>query len=159
MRLYPASLFVSRDTVGTQVIQTANGAHELEGKWRVNVATIGLHYDPTVWGSDFAVFRPSRWITPESTLGDSHMVAPPKGSYAPWGGGPRLCPGIKMSQVEFTSVVATLLRKCRIEPVVQPGETLQHAQDNLIKVADDSVQKISMQMQKPEKVILKWKRR
>ncbi|KAH8668662.1 cytochrome P450 [Xylariales sp. PMI_506] len=159
LRLYPAGLIISRDTNGSQVIKTATSTYQLEGTWRVNLASVGLHYDRQVWGPDYAVFRPSRWLTPESTLGDSHIVTTYKGSFVPWGGGPRVCPGMKMAQVEFTAVMSTLFRKCRVEPVVRAGETPQDARENLINQTEDSAQKISMQMKNPGEVVLKWYKR
>jgi len=105
------------------------------------------------------MFRPTRWLEEGSTLGTGQLITPTKGTYFPWGGGPRVCPGMKMAQVEFVAVMTTFFRKCRIEPVVQSGETLEQARDNLMQIAEDSSQKVSMQMNKPEQVNLRWHRR
>ncbi|KAH8664527.1 cytochrome P450 [Xylariales sp. PMI_506] len=157
MRIFPPTHQIAREVNGSQTISVGTTTYQLDGNaWRINICPTGLNYDPQTWGADYAIFRPSRWITPESTLGDSHLITPPKGSYVPWGAGPRICPGMKMSQVEFTAVVATVFRKCRVEPSVKPGETPQDARENLLRVADDSVQKISMQMVNPDQVVLKW---
>ncbi|KAH8647943.1 cytochrome P450 [Xylariales sp. PMI_506] len=157
LRVYPPIFQLAREVNGPQVIKAGTTTYRLEGGvWRVLISPVGLHYDAQTWGSDFAIFRPSRWLTPGSTLGDSHLIPAAKGAYCAWGGGPRVCPGMKMSQVEFTAVVATLFRRCRVEPVAKPGDTIQEAHENLLKLANDSVQKVSLQMMKPDQVVLKW---
>ena len=78
-------------------------------------------------------FRPSRFLNPPTTTTTSESGAatagvtiyhPPKGTFVPWALGPRICPGQKMAQVEFTAVMLTLLRHHRIEAApLTEGET------------------------------------
>ena len=77
----------------------------------------------------------------------------------PWSFGPRNCPGMKMSQVEFVSAFYTILRHCTIEPVLQDGESLDQARHRLNEILRDSLPLITLQMQRPEEVRLRWTRR
>jgi cytochrome P450 len=56
----------------------------------------------------------------------------------PWSSGPRTCPGQKISQVEFVSVVMTLFRKCSVEPVVEKGQSVEQARERLLGILQDS---------------------
>lgn len=40
---------------------------------------------------------------------------PSPGAFIPWATGPRNCPGVKFAQVEFVSVIASLLADSRVE--------------------------------------------
>ncbi|KAH8900363.1 cytochrome P450, partial [Thozetella sp. PMI_491] len=159
LRIFPATMAISRITDRSQSITSGDKTYYLEGPHEVHLASYRLHYDEATWGSDYLEFRPTRWFESGSALGDSHLVTPAKGTYTPWGGGPRVCPGMRMAQVEFVSVMTTLLRKCRVEPVVQSGETLEDARKRLLQTTEDSSQKISMGMNNPEEVHLKWHQR
>lgn len=41
--------------------------------------------------------------------------------FAPWASGPRICPGMKFAQVEFTAVLGTVLKRAWIAPSVKGG--------------------------------------
>ncbi len=136
----------------------AGKTYHIDGGVKTYVNNMGLHTDQSVW-EDALQFLPTRWLAPGSTLGAGQLVTPPRGSFSPWSGGPRVCPGMKMSQVEFVTVMSTLFRKCTIEPVVQPGESLTSARERLLALTEDSQQRLTLQMTQPEEVNLKWRRR
>ncbi|KAL2194664.1 cytochrome P450 [Corynascus similis CBS 632.67] len=78
---------------------------------------------------DEYIFRPSRWINP---LGSAQAhYHPPKGTWIPWAMGPRVCPGMKMAQVEFVAAMLTLLKRHRIERVPLEGEDAEGAEKRL----------------------------
>ena len=137
MRLYSPVPHIHRETTSPQTLHTANGPVHLPIGTRLHANMVALHLLPA-WrdinhASDPAfvaaandeikdeyVFRPSRWLNPPgpSTSGSgAALFLPPKGTYIPWGLGPRICPGKKMAQVEFTAVMLTLLRRHRVEAV------------------------------------------
>ncbi|KAK3373052.1 hypothetical protein B0T24DRAFT_719812 [Lasiosphaeria ovina] len=87
------------------------------------------------------------------------LVTPAPGSFLGWSARPRVCPGQKMSQVEFVGVVSTLLRKCSVAPVVGAGETPQQARDRLLEVLRDSQPELTLRMNRPTDIHLHWTRR
>lgn len=61
-----------------------------------------------------------------------------------------------MAQVEFVATISTLLAKCRIEPVVREGERIEQARGRLEYLMQDSRVRLTLQMNNPQEVILKW---
>ena len=86
----------------------------------------------------------------------TRFLTPPKGSFIPWSGGPRVCPGMKFSQVEFASVMMTLFRRHKLEPVCEGGETLDMARERLLGLTENSISKLTLQIKNPEAVKLRW---
>ncbi|KAK1584968.1 uncharacterized protein LY79DRAFT_559927 [Colletotrichum navitas] len=64
-----------------------------------------------------------------------------------------------MSQVEFVTVMATLFRKCTVEPVPRAGESADRARQRLLDLTRDSQPILTLQMNRPDEVRLRWKRR
>ena len=124
-----------------------------------------IHLDPDVWqdlnktqedpkvssavhqGDEFA-FRPSRWVNPAGS--SQPLFQSPKGSFLPWSVGPRVCPGQKMAQVEFTAIFLTLFRRHRIEavPLTVSGraETEDEINARLDALMEDSMSILTLQM-------------
>jgi cytochrome P450 len=115
-----------------------------------------LHTDPEVWGEDSLVFQPTRWIP---TNGQPGLIQPLKGTFSPWSGGPRQCPGQKMAQVEFVAVMASLLRGMNVEPVTDAGQDLESARQKLEEIMEDSAPILTLQMKRPKDVKLRWTKR
>jgi cytochrome P450 len=61
-----------------------------------------VHRDPDIWGEDAEDFRPERW---------EH--ARPLWNFAPYGGGPRICPAHVMVDTECSYAVFRILQKFR----------------------------------------------
>lgn len=129
--------------------------------------------DPAVWGDDAHIWRPSRWIssstssetkTEEEVTGglddEKFLLLEPgtrfKESYLAWSSGPRVCPGMKFSQVEFVAVIMSLFHTHRVEPVVDRGETMTQARARLQDILDDSHMIVTVQMRHPERCRLRW---
>jgi cytochrome P450 len=70
-----------------------------------------LHHSPELWG-DADAFRPERWL-------DGGARSLPRGSYLPFGLGPRMCIGMPLADMEMRLVLATVLQ--RVAPMVVPG--------------------------------------
>lgn len=141
LRLYPPVPQVHREITSPQAFQTSTGRTiQLPAGTRVYLNSVALHLspcwrdinrqsDPTFCkadldSSDEYVFRPSRWI-------GRSIYRPPKGTFLPWSIGPRVCPGQKMAQVEFTAVMMALLRRHRVEAVPLEGESRRQMEDRL----------------------------
>ena len=64
-----------------------------------------------------------------------------------------------MAEVEFVAVMMTIFRSYSMTPVVEPGETLEMARESLKAVMADSQPRLTLQMNKPRDVTLRWEKR
>lgn len=87
------------------------------------------------------------------------LYNPPRGTFIPWSIGPRSCPGQKMSQLEFVTVIATLFRRCKASPKLKDGEDIEEARRRLLGCMEDSQAGLTLQMTKPQDVDIRWERR
>ena len=152
-------MHVSRSTNTPQSITTNNKTYYLPSPCNVYVNSVCLHTYPSIWGSESVAFNPSRWLTLDSKVGNSQLITPERGTFLPWSFGPRACPGQRMSQVEFVTVIAILFRACKVEPVLRPAETVEQARNRLVDLTQDSQPRLSLQMNRPKDVNLRWIRR
>lgn len=114
MRLYPPAWIVARAVTTDFDLGPATlpaGAYAF-----VPIATI--HRDPAHW-PDPGAFLLGRWTQ-----------SPAKGTYLPFGGGPRRCIGEHFARLEAREVLAAVLKKCTIEadgplPAAEPSVTLR----------------------------------
>ncbi|UQC73900.1 uncharacterized protein CLUP02_00547 [Colletotrichum lupini] len=142
----------------------------------VYINTVALHTSPKTWGPDALSFTPTRWLTspqpsPSSSSPQPPHIQPPRGTFLPWSSGPRTCPGQKMAQVEFVTVLATLFHKCTVEPVPEVDESgntqakttpevaAAQARQRLLDLTQDSQPRLTLQMNRPKDVRLRWTRR
>ncbi|KAL6719196.1 hypothetical protein ACLMJK_003433 [Lecanora helva] len=127
---------------------------------RVNLHTDAIHTHPQYWGSDAMNWRPKRWMLHSNgeipKVGNESLISPQKGTYAPWSGGPRICPGKKFGQVEFVAVVATLFKNHRVQVVPNHGESEECARARAMATVKDSAMVLLLQMVKPEQIGLRW---
>ncbi|KIH93320.1 hypothetical protein SPBR_04167 [Sporothrix brasiliensis 5110] len=165
LRLYPAVLHVSRGlrsddgtSASSATVTVHHTTHHLAGRYNVFVNNMALHTAPATWGADADAFRPARWIAVDAATGRESVRTPPRGTFSPWSGGPRVCPGQKMSQVEFVAVMATLLWRCSVRPVVRTadGETPADARARLLALTEDSQPRLTLQMNRPDEAELQW---
>lgn len=105
MRLYPPAWMISRAATGADTI----------GRWRIEpgafvvVSPYVTHRHPAYW-PDPERFDPHRFL-------DGRADALPKFAYLPFGAGPRFCIGANFATMEGTLLLATLLRRCRVQLV------------------------------------------
>ena len=154
LRVYPPVIHISRYIRTDQTIKTSTSTHTIPAPAKVYINVAGLHLNSTIWGPDALKFNPTRWLP--ST---EDFFTPAKGTFLPWSGGPRICPGMKMAQVEFVAVIATLFRYCRCEVVLKEGETSEQASLRLEGVMQESQPRLTLQMDNPEDVVLRWTKR
>jgi cytochrome P450 len=155
LRLYPAVSMLIRTIDRDQTISTSDSSSfPLRAPCAVHVNTMALHTSSSEWGSDRLEFKPSRWL--QSGAG---FHVPHRGTYMPWSSGPRACPGQKMSQVEFVSVIMTIFRTCSVEPVLDNGETVERGREKLLDLLQDSQPVLTLQINRPKEVKLRWMRR
>ncbi|KAI4123308.1 MAG: hypothetical protein LQ338_005333 [Usnochroma carphineum] len=166
LRLYGSIVFIPRAAShATQTLRSHSGKNIiLPPSTAVNINVQALHTDPKTWGANSLEWRPDRWFVSlrndmsiEGKAPSQAFVSPPAGSFIPWADGPRVCPGQKFAQVEFVAVMATLLGRYRVRPVVEAGQSESDGRKALMDMVDDSaISAITLQMQQPKKVALHW---
>ena len=156
LRLFTPLIHISKQTRAPLTIQTSDNSYWLPANTTVYINTVALHVDPKVWHhlnlgtnekgaeDDVWKFRPARWINPPGS--QQALFQPPKGAYLPWSGGPRVCPGQKMAQVEFVGIFLTLLRQHRFEAVPLAGESRADVEKRLDTRMRDSISILTLQM-------------
>ncbi|KAJ5676144.1 hypothetical protein N7462_009041 [Penicillium macrosclerotiorum] len=135
----------------TSVISSQGTTHHLTPPLDIYAETAILNISPAFWGDDALEFRPSRWIDQSGQL-----ITPEKGTFMPWSGGPRVCPGLKMSEVEFVATMVTLFRSARCEPHALPGDGPGDPTLRLQRVVQRPITKMTLAVRNPEDVQLKW---
>ncbi|KAL5000911.1 cytochrome P450 monooxygenase [Aspergillus recurvatus] len=158
LRHFPPVLHTTRAILEPQQLTSSNGTgtgtqtHLLTPPMDVYVSQLSLHLDPSIWGPDANEFKPSRWLDESGIL-----TTPDKSTYLPWSAGPRICPGMKMSQVEFVATMATLFKNGKCEPLPTAGITEPEAlRERLLAHLGDCVAKLTLQMRNPDEVLLRW---
>lgn len=144
----------------------------------VQVDLASLHHDPSTWGEDRLAFRPDRWVPKtnnsisaeaetKKNASDSNdraydwqsvsLVTPTPGSFLPWTGGPRVCPGKKFSQVEFTRAMLGLFSGGRRVAIAEEkGETQEEAIARAQTIFRDPLISITLRMKNSEQIGLRW---
>lgn len=158
-----------------QTIAVSHGTYHIPANTSVYINNVALHLDPEVWRDlnqprsntgapqaeaspweaedgtgDESRFRPTRWLNPDTGA----FYQPPRGAFLPWSMGPRVCPGQKMAQVEFTTIFLRILATCRVEAAVldveENGavrkETRKEVNDRLDKHIRSSTALLALQM-------------
>jgi cytochrome P450 len=105
MRLYPPAYIVARRATTALTI----GGHRIKKNTVVFVNILGIHHRPDVWPEPHA-FRPERF------LGDREKHLP-RCAYLPFGAGPRICIGNHFGLMEGHILLATVLRRLRLDLV------------------------------------------
>ncbi|ESZ97706.1 cytochrome P450 [Sclerotinia borealis F-4128] len=156
LRLYTLVPTIVRKTPQAQTIKNINFAPETS----VHLNTSAIHTLPSIWGPDSLDFRPSRWLEMTSSSGTETETEtlrdPPKGTFLAWSHGPRYCPGMKMSQVEFVGVLYEIFRKWKVQIVRRNGETQEDARRRLVGILEDSSPKLTLQVNRPQDVVFDW---
>lgn len=169
LRLYSPVLFVPKWTgPNTQTIKYAGREIFIPPMTMVSPNVVGLQTHPNYWVDPLA-YTPSRYMTapgapsptPTAAISAADLEAESpdfvqvKGSYCAWSDGPRVCPGKKFSQVEFVSVLSTMLWKHKIEVEPRKGESFADVQKRVLDVVADSYTTFTLQMRNPQSVGIK----
>ncbi|KAK4565720.1 hypothetical protein LTR86_003568 [Recurvomyces mirabilis] len=159
LRLYTALIHITKQTRTPQTLKTSQGEKWLPANVTIYINCVALHLDPAVYRNinlphagkesetDELSFRPTaRWLNPSGS--PQTFFQPPKGSFVPWSAGPRICPGQKMAQVEFTAVLMMPLRRHRLEavPLKDEKDDATAVYERLERRMRDSVSILTLQM-------------
>jgi cytochrome P450 len=118
LRLYPPAYVIGREARQDCII----GGYRVPARATVYFSPWVLHRDAR-WFDEPETFQPQRWL-------DGRTARLPKYVYIPFGGGPRICIGERFAMMEAILVLATILRRFRLEmagpdPVPFPSITLR----------------------------------
>ncbi|KAG4030675.1 hypothetical protein MFRU_011g01330 [Monilinia fructicola] len=152
LRLYTLVPTIVRKTTEQQTIKNIT----LPPNTSVHLNTTVIHTLPSIWGPDSLDFRPSRWLESSEPSGKETLREPPTGTFLAWSHGPRFCPGMKMSQVEFVGVLYEIFRNWRVEIVRREGETEEDARRRLAEILQDSSPKLTLQVNRPQDVVFRY---
>jgi retinoid hydroxylase len=111
LRLYPPAWIGPRRAA----VDFEFGGYEVPADYPVNYSSWASHRIPEVF-EDPHSFRPARF------LGEARSRIP-KGAYIPFGGGPRICIGMRFGELEVRAIAAAILRRLRLE--LEPGWSLR----------------------------------
>ncbi|KAH8732658.1 cytochrome P450 [Phaeosphaeriaceae sp. PMI808] len=98
------------------------------------------------------VFRPQRWLSDTNTV--LHPTS--ESGFLAWGAGPRVCPGMKFSQVEFCAVLARLMSSVKVTLDDSVGKSREQEKKRLAGVLRDSIaEPLLLHVRRPGEVKLK----
>ena len=103
LRLYPAAWIGPRRAAEAFEF----GGHRIPAGAPVNYCSFAAHRLPDVWEAPHE-FRPERF-SPEQ------RGRIPKGAYVPFGGGSRICLGMRFGQLEIKAIAAAVTERFRVE--------------------------------------------
>ncbi len=104
LRLYPPVYRIGRVALRDCVIgqfRIPKGANVLIPQWAVQRSA--RHFEAPL------AFRPERWT-------DAMRQSLPRFAFAPFGGGPRICPGVDFSIREEAEILAAFFERAEVEP-------------------------------------------
>ncbi len=102
LRMYPPSWMITREAIGDDVI----AGFPITAGSQLLVSAYGVHYAPEVWATP-------RRFDPDRFLADAQ---PPRFSFLPFGGGPRVCLGEQYAMVEIQLALARLVQRVELRP-------------------------------------------
>lgn len=163
VRLYDPLLAFTKSTgTAARTLKVAGNPILIPANTMVLPSLLAVQSHPRYWSPDPVAWRPSRWIVPSSDPNNAFegetFHTPLKGSYIPWSDGGRACPGKRFAQVEFVAAMAALFRDHYVEPVVKHGESMERARKRMEEVVADSGMVLLLQMLRPERAGVCWKK-
>ncbi|KAK8133660.1 Cytochrome P450 [Apiospora sp. TS-2023a] len=191
LRLYHPALLVTRQTAASNQLDvvtldsTEKRAIQIPAGTLVHANLHATYHSPELWGPDCEEWKPERFIIPAGTdkpgwpeyrpepAGQTaeKLVAPPLALSSFWSMGPRICLGMKFSQVEFTVAMFTAFSQANVEPVPRPEvvartssaeAAMDEARVELKAVLDRSGFGTTgplLHITEPEKIVLRWHKR
>lgn len=139
--------------------------HHIPANTIIHINCVAVQNDHSIYGDDVEKFRPDRFLDESAEKGKPTIRSYGKGTFLAWSGGPRVCPGSKMSQVEFVSVFMSIFSKYRVELVrkeIDDGrggkrkETTEEARSRVDGLMADSQSRLTLQMNRPREVELRF---
>uniref|UniRef100_A0A914M114 Cytochrome P450 n=1 Tax=Meloidogyne incognita TaxID=6306 RepID=A0A914M114_MELIC len=108
-RLCPIASGVNRICEET----TTLGNIILEKGTNISIDSLTLHRDPKLWGEDAEEFKPERWLNGGELA-----------FYYPFGGGPRICIGLRFAIMETKMRLVRLLKTFELKRCLETEDFL-----------------------------------
>ncbi|XVF71946.1 hypothetical protein PTKIN_Ptkin12aG0080800 [Pterospermum kingtungense] len=118
MRLYPPVPVDSKLAMGDDVLP--DGTVVKKGTM-VTYHPYAMGRMEKLWGSDWAEFKPERWLQRDEAAGKWSFVGRDPYTYPVFQAGPRICLGKEMAFLQMKRVVAGVLRQFKVVPAVEEG--------------------------------------
>jgi cytochrome P450 len=119
MRLYPPVPSDSKEALNDDVLP--DGTVVKKGM-RVTYMPYAMGRLETLWGSDWAEFKPERWLErDEAENRQWRFVGRDAYTYPVFQAGPRICLGKEMAFLQMKRVLAGILRRFKVVPAVGEG--------------------------------------
>jgi len=111
LRMYPPAWIGPRRSAA----EFEFGGYRIPAGLPVNYSSWASHRIPEVFPDPHS-FKPERFAPEE-------RAKLPKGAYVPFGGGPRICIGMRFGELEIRAIAAAILRRFRLE--TEPGWSMR----------------------------------
>ncbi|KAL9594856.1 MAG: hypothetical protein Q9219_006791 [cf. Caloplaca sp. 3 TL-2023] len=172
LRLFPSVIAVPKYTQDEQSLKLNGRVHTIPANTTVILNITAIHTHPKYWGEDSLEWRPSRWLQQKASLSQTadsltnessepalegeEFLQPEAGTFFPWSDGPRVCPGMRYTKVEFVAVLSTLLQRHRVQPATLAGESEQAAQARVLGRLANCRYGLTLYMADPSSVAMCW---
>ncbi|KAK7395962.1 hypothetical protein VNO78_16604 [Psophocarpus tetragonolobus] len=122
MRLYPPVPTDTKEAVDDDVLP--DGTVVKKGT-RVTYHVYAMGRLESIWGEDWGEFKPERWLEKVET-GKWKFLARDSFTYPVFQAGPRICLGKEMAFMQMQRLVAEIMRRFTVVPVVASGVLDSH---------------------------------
>ncbi|KAF4358115.1 hypothetical protein F8388_009398 [Cannabis sativa] len=118
MRLYPPVPSDSKEVRNDDVLPCGTAVRKGE---KVTYHPYAMGRMESIWGKDWAEYRPERWLEWEEKAEKWRFVGRDPYSYPVFQAGPRICLGKEMAFLQMKRVVAGVMRRFEVVSAVEEG--------------------------------------
>ncbi|PNX71834.1 cytochrome p450 94a1-like protein [Trifolium pratense] len=119
MRLYPPVPMDSKEAVNNDVLPDGT---IVEKGTMVTYHVYAMGRMASLWGEDWAEFKPERWLEKDGVSGKWTFVARDSFTYPVFQAGPRICLGKEMAFMQMKRIVAGIVGKFKVVPEAHLNE-------------------------------------
>lgn len=117
MRLYPPVPIDTKEAINDDVLP--DGTKVKKGT-RVSYTPYAMGRMNKLWGENWREFMPERWLEKEAS-GTWKFVGKDAYAYSVFQAGPRICLGKEMAYLQMKRVIAGVLRRFKVVPMIKEG--------------------------------------
>ncbi|KAH7679014.1 Cytochrome P450 E-class group I protein [Dioscorea alata] len=127
MRLYPP---VAIDTLACKEDDTLPDGNFVGKGWFVSYSAYAMGRLEEIWGEDWGVFQPERWLE------DGVFKPENPFKFPVFHAGPRMCLGKEMAYIQMKSVAASVLEEFKVEVLLEKGRSPEHVLSMTLRMRD-----------------------